>query len=132
MEWAVDVDLFLSAQNHWAANSPHHLMILHEMFLHAPSEGQKDAEQSDPQKRGQPHLLGESVVELREEIGFYLAFQDEEVFQGLDLPEEEDAHPVVAAAAVTEIENITDIPEASPAPWAVSKYAGWEMVLHPS
>ena len=45
MEWAVDVDLFLSAQNHWAADSPHHLMILHEMFLHATSEGQKEAEQ---------------------------------------------------------------------------------------
>ena len=71
------------------------------------------AERSDPQKRGQPCLLVESVVELREEIGFYLAFQDEEVFWGLDLPKEEDAHPVVAAAAITEIENITDIPEAS-------------------
>ena len=71
-------------------------------------------------------------MELREEIGFYLAFQDEEVFWGLDLPEEEDAHPIIAAAAVTEIENITDIPEASLAPWAASKYAGWETVLHPS
>ena len=44
MEWAVDVDLFLSAQNHWADNSPHHLVILHEMFLHATSEGQKEVE----------------------------------------------------------------------------------------
>ena len=39
MEWKVDVDLFLSAQNHWADDSPHCLMILHEMFLHATSEG---------------------------------------------------------------------------------------------
>ena len=83
-------------------------------------------------KRGQPCLLAESVVELREEIGFYLAFQDEEVFQGLDLPKEEDAHPVVTAAAITKIENITDIPEASPALQVASKYASWEMVLHPS
>ena len=45
MEWVVDVDLFLNAQNHWADDSPHHLMILHEMFLHATSEGQKEAEQ---------------------------------------------------------------------------------------
>ena len=74
------------------------------------------AERSDLQKRGQTHLLAESVVELREEIGFYLAFQDEEVFWGLDLPKEEDAHPIVTAAAVTKIENITDIPEASLAP----------------
>ena len=43
---------------------------------------------------------------------------------GLDLPEEEHAHPVIAAAAITEIENITDIPEASPALQAASKYAG--------
>ena len=70
------------------------------------------AERSDLQQRGQPCLLAESVVELIEEIGFYLAFQDEEVFRGLDLPKEEDAHPVIAAAAITEIENITDIPEA--------------------
>ena len=45
MERAVDVDLFLSTQNHWAADSPHCLVILHEMFLHATSEGQKEAEQ---------------------------------------------------------------------------------------
>ena len=44
MERVVDVDLFLSTQNHWAADSPHCLMILHEMFLHATSEGQKEAE----------------------------------------------------------------------------------------
>ena len=44
MEWVVDVDLFLSTQNHWAANSPHCLVILHDMFLHAASEGQKEAE----------------------------------------------------------------------------------------
>ena len=45
MEQAVDVDLFLSTQNHWADDSPHHLMILHEMFLHATAKGQKEAEQ---------------------------------------------------------------------------------------
>ena len=89
------------------------------------------AERSDPQKRCQPRLLAESVVELREEIGFYLVFQDEEVFWGLDLPEEEGTHPVIAAAAITEMEDITDIPEVSPAPEAASKYAGWETILHP-
>ena len=73
-------------------------------------------EQSDPQKRGQPHLLAESVVELREEIGFYLAFQDEEVFQGLDLPKEEDAHPVIAAAAITKIAREMPPPTSVPKP----------------
>ena len=45
MERALDVDLFLEAQGQWAKDSPHHLIILHEMFLHAASEGWKEAEQ---------------------------------------------------------------------------------------
>ena len=45
MERALDVDLFLEAQEQWAKDGPHHLVILHEMFLHAASEGQKEAEQ---------------------------------------------------------------------------------------
>ena len=45
MERALDMDLFLEAQEQWAKDSPHHLVIFHEMFLHAKSEGQKEAEQ---------------------------------------------------------------------------------------
>ena len=45
MERAVDVDLFLEAQEQWAKDSPHCLIILHEMFLHAESQGWKEAEQ---------------------------------------------------------------------------------------
>ena len=41
MERAVDVDLFLEAQEPWAKDSPHWLIILHEMFLHAAYEGQR-------------------------------------------------------------------------------------------
>ena len=41
---AMDVDLFLEMQNNWPEDSPHCLVILHEMFLHAASEGQKEAE----------------------------------------------------------------------------------------
>ena len=44
MERALDVDLFLGAQDQWAEDSPHCLTILHEMFLHATSEGRKEAE----------------------------------------------------------------------------------------
>ena len=44
MERAVDVDFFLEAQAPWAKDSPHCLIIFHEMFLHAASEGQKEAE----------------------------------------------------------------------------------------
>ena len=75
----------------------------------------------------------ESVLELREEFGFYLSFQDEEVFQGLDLPQEEgDGSPTITVMAVTEISDIADIPEASPALKTISKYPGWETVLHSS
>ena len=42
---AVDVDLFLEAQEQWAKDSPHQLIILHEMFLHAAYKGWKEAEQ---------------------------------------------------------------------------------------
>ena len=44
LEWAMDVELFLELQNSWPEDSPHHLVILHEMFWHAAIEGQKEAE----------------------------------------------------------------------------------------
>ena len=91
------------------------------------------AEQSNPLRRSQPRLLAESVLDLREEVGFYLSFQDKEVFQGLDLPQVEgDGSPTIAIMAVTEISDIADVPEASPAPKTISKYPGWETVLHSS
>ena len=40
----MDVDLFLEMQGKWAEDSPHCLVILHEMFCHAASEGWKEAE----------------------------------------------------------------------------------------
>ena len=90
-------------------------------------------EQSNLPRRSQPCLLMESVLELREEVGFYLSFQDEEVFQGLDLPQEEgDGSPAITITAVTEISDIADVPKASPALKTISKYPGWETVLHSS
>ena len=44
MERVMDVDLFLGAQDQWTKDSPHCLTILHEMFLHATFEGQKEVE----------------------------------------------------------------------------------------
>ena len=44
MERVIDVDLFLGAQDQWAKDSPPHLTILHEMFLHAAFKGQKEVE----------------------------------------------------------------------------------------
>ena len=44
LERTMDVDLFLETQGKWPKDSPHCLVILHKMFLHAASEGQKEAE----------------------------------------------------------------------------------------
>ena len=46
LEWAMDVELFMEIQNRWPEDSPHCLVILHEMFWHAAIEGQKEAEQT--------------------------------------------------------------------------------------
>ena len=45
LQRVMDVDLFLEMQGKWAKDSPHCLVILHEMFCHAASEGLKEAEQ---------------------------------------------------------------------------------------
>ena len=44
LDRVMDMDLFLEMQSKWAQDSPHCLVLLHEMFCHAASEGQKEAE----------------------------------------------------------------------------------------
>ena len=44
LEWAMDVELFLELQNSWPEDSPHCLVILHEVFQHAAIEGWKEVE----------------------------------------------------------------------------------------
>ena len=41
----MDVELFLEGQTKWEEDSPHWLVMLHEMFKHAANEGWKEAEQ---------------------------------------------------------------------------------------
>ena len=48
------------------------------------------AEQNKLPARGEPRLVAKSVLELREEVRWYLSFTDEEVFQGVALPKEEE------------------------------------------
>ena len=43
-EQMVETELFLDEYPWWNIGSPHWLVILHEMFLHAASRGQKEAE----------------------------------------------------------------------------------------
>ena len=71
LERAMDVDLFLEAQSKWAEDSPHCLVILHEMFLHAASEGQKEAEWVIHQGHWQhmPQLNPEAGIPTIELVG---------------------------------------------------------------
>ena len=48
------------------------------------------AEQNNLPAGGEPCLLAKNVLELREEVKWYLSFTDEEVFQGIALPEKEE------------------------------------------
>ena len=43
-KWVVESDLFLDEYPRWDLGSPHRSVILHEMFLHAESQGWKEAE----------------------------------------------------------------------------------------
>ena len=43
-ERVVETELFLDEYHWWNIGSPHQSVILHEMFLHAASEGWKEAE----------------------------------------------------------------------------------------
>ena len=44
MERIMHVELFLGLQDQWEEDSPHHLVILYEMFWHVVVKGWKDAE----------------------------------------------------------------------------------------
>ena len=83
-------------------------------------------EQNNLPKRDQPCLLAESIAELRREVGFYLSFTDEEVFQGIDLPKEEGSNPSVPTATTIDAPGATDTPEAPPIPKVAPKYARWD------
>ena len=78
---------------------------------------------------GGPHLLAESMKELREEVKWYLSFSDEEVFWGVALPKkEEDQSPKTLSANVP---KAPCVPESTMERRSL-KFLGWEKVLHPS
>ena len=71
------------------------------------------AEKTDPPAGGRPHLLAESVKELREEMRCYLSFSDKEVLKGMDplemstIPTEEANPQSTATPAGTSKEQVT-------------------------
>ena len=86
-------------------------------------------EKNNPPAGGGPHLLAESVMELREEVKWYLSFSDEEVFRGVALPKrKEDESPKTHSA---NIPKAPCIPESTLERRGL-KFLGWEKVLYPS
>ena len=57
---------------------------------------QCSVEQHNLPRKDQPRPLPKSMIELRVEVKFYLSFMDEEVFQGVDLPEEDRDKPLAS------------------------------------
>ena len=90
------------------------------------------AEGNNLPKKDQPCLLAESVAKLKREVGFYLSFMDEEVFQGVDLPKEEGSKPSAPTAAATDTSSATAAEETLSIQRVAQNYAGWDTVLHPS
>ena len=82
------------------------------------------AEKINPPAGGGPHLLAEGVKKLRKEVKWYLSFSDEEVFQGVVLPEKEEDQSLKTLSA-----DVPYVPE-STMERRSSKFLGWEKVLH--
>ena len=72
------------------------------------------------------------MAELRREVGFYLSFMDEEVFRGVDLPNEEGSKPSAPTAAATDAPGATSAVEMLSMQRAAPDYTRWDTVVHPS
>ena len=86
------------------------------------------AKQNKLPTKGEPHLLARSVLELREEVSWYLSFTDEEIFKGVPLPKEEESLQTPGTICFPEapcmLEPVLER--------RALKLVGWEKVLHPS
>ena len=90
------------------------------------------AEWNNLPKKDQPCPLAESIAKLRREVGFYISFTNEEVFWGVDLPEEEENQPSGPTTADADTPGTTAAVETLPT-WRVTPaYTGWDTILHPS
>ena len=98
-------------------------------------------EKTDPPTGGQPHLLAESVKELREEMRCYLSFSDKEVFKGvtpleetsINPAEEAESHSMATMPAIApKVQATTKASQESAVERKSPKFPRWEKVLHPS
>ena len=78
---------------------------------------------------GEPRLLAKSILELREEVKWYLSFTDEEVFWGVALPEKEEEDSPQTLCTVTDVSKTHCVPEPA-LEESAPKFLGWEKVLY--
>ena len=78
LERVMDVDLFLEMQGKWPEDSPHHLVILLEMFCHAALEGWKEAEWIIHQgcQQHMPQLNPEAGIPTVELVGLETSWEE--------------------------------------------------------
>ena len=110
LERVMDVDLFLEMQSQWAQDSPHHLVLLHEMFCHAASEGQKEVEQIVCQGHWQhmPQLNPEAGVPTNELVSSEMSREElieiyQEVYRLHRLPQSPPGELAVAEEVLAAI-----------------------------
>ena len=84
-------------------------------------------EQNDPPTGDEPHLLVKSVLELREEVKWYLTFTNEEIFLGIAVPKVEVGRSSMTPSP-TNIPKMPLVPEPQLKERA-PKFVGWERVL---
>ena len=76
-------------------------------------------------REDQPCPLVKSVIELREEVKFYLSFTDKEVFEGVDLSEEDGDKPLASTTSATDTLGATVAESTLPTQRQLQLYAGW-------
>ena len=77
-----------------------------------------------------PCLLAKGILELREEVKWYLTFTDEEVFWGVPVLEAY-VEKGLTTPSPANIPKTSPVPEPQPKEQA-AKFVGWDKVLHPS
>ena len=88
------------------------------------------AEQNNLPARGEPSLLARSVLELQEEVRWYLSFTNKEVFKGLALPEEEEEESPQTPGP-TNLPKAPCMPEPAPEKEPQSSWDGRRCYTHP-
>ena len=86
-------------------------------------------EKNYPPTGGDPHSLAKGVLELQIEVKWYLTFTNEEVFQGVSVPEAYEEKGLMTPSP-TNVPKTPPILEPQPKE-QTAKFIGWDKVLHP-